>query len=173
MNGPVIFLSKGTTFQPSIRGKNLVTRYVLPKVSCVIPDKSSYMDDDTWVKVVKVVAPGIRKMNISNLLVFFPFILYISNSPYMSLQIIFKLFVIFKSGGHSSHIMDSSIMSISLMPSKILHRRGSRLASRRLLQALSIERMINSRRIRTRLKQVSSCIWHGRRFVDGSTSGSS
>ena len=32
----------------------------------MIPNKAEYMDDETWAKVVKVVAPGIRKMAVSN-----------------------------------------------------------------------------------------------------------
>ena len=32
----------------------------------MIPKKSAYMDDETWMKVVKVVAPGIRKISVSN-----------------------------------------------------------------------------------------------------------
>ena len=61
MNGPVTFLEKGTKVHHSIKGTNLMTRYGLPEVSCMITNKASYMDDETWAKVVKVVAPGIRK----------------------------------------------------------------------------------------------------------------
>ena len=43
------------------RINNLVTKYGFPKGSYVIPNKAAYMDDETWAKVVKVVAPGIRK----------------------------------------------------------------------------------------------------------------
>ena len=64
VNGPVIFLAKGTKVHPRLRGNNLVTKYGLPEGSCVIPNKSAYMDDYTWEKVVKVVAPGIRKMKV-------------------------------------------------------------------------------------------------------------
>ena len=32
----------------------------------MIPNKAAYMDDETWAKVVKVVAPGIRKMAVRN-----------------------------------------------------------------------------------------------------------
>ena len=32
----------------------------------MILKKAAYMDDDTWEKVMKVVAPGIRKMKVSN-----------------------------------------------------------------------------------------------------------
>ena len=38
----------------------------------MIPNKSAYMDDDTWVKVTKVVAPGIRKMKVSNVACMLP-----------------------------------------------------------------------------------------------------
>ena len=43
-----------------------MTKYVLLEGSFVIPNKAAYMDDETWVKVVKVVAPDIRKMSLSN-----------------------------------------------------------------------------------------------------------
>ena len=66
MNGPVIFLEKGTKVHPRLRGTNLATRYGLTEGYCAISNKASYMDDDTWEKVVKVVAPGIRKMKVSN-----------------------------------------------------------------------------------------------------------
>ena len=66
VNGPVIFLSKGTKVHPRLRVKNLVTKYGLPEGSCVIPNKAACMDDENWAKVVKVVAPGIRKMAVSN-----------------------------------------------------------------------------------------------------------
>ena len=57
----MIFLAKGTKVHPRIKGTNLVARYVLPEGSCVIPNKAAYVDDETWSKVVKVVAPGIKK----------------------------------------------------------------------------------------------------------------
>ena len=74
MNGPVIFLEKGTHVHHSIKGTNLVTVYGFPEGSCVIPSKVEYMDDETWSKVVKVVAPGIRKIKVSNVACFFPFL---------------------------------------------------------------------------------------------------
>ena len=70
--GSVIFMAKGTKVHPRIRGTNLVNRYGLTEGSCVIPNKSAYMDDYTWAKAVKVVAPGIRKMNVSNVACVFP-----------------------------------------------------------------------------------------------------
>ena len=66
MNAPVIFMAKGGKLHPRLRGTNLVTRYGLPEGSFVIPNKVSYVDDETWSKLVKVVAPGIRKMKASN-----------------------------------------------------------------------------------------------------------
>ena len=66
MNGPVIFLSKGEKVQPRPRGDNWVTRYGSPEGYCVTPIKASYMDDKTWAKVAKVVAPGARKMAVRN-----------------------------------------------------------------------------------------------------------
>ena len=53
MNGPVIFLTKGTKVHPRIIGTNFIEGY------CVIPNISSYMVDGTWVKVVKVEVNGI------------------------------------------------------------------------------------------------------------------
>ena len=44
----------------------MVTKYGLQEGSCVIPNKAAYMDDETWANVVKVVAPGIRKMAVIN-----------------------------------------------------------------------------------------------------------
>ena len=82
MNGPVIFLAKGTKVHPRLIGNNLVTKYVLPEGSCVIPIKSAYMDDETWAKVVKVVAPGIRKMAVSNV----DFVCSILFSTYLTLH---------------------------------------------------------------------------------------
>ena len=73
VNGPVIFLEKDTKLHPRLRGKNFVTKYGLPEVSCVIPDKARYIDDETWAKVVKVVAPGIRKMTVINVAFFAQF----------------------------------------------------------------------------------------------------
>ena len=72
MNGPVIFLAKGTNVHHRLKGTNLVTRYGLPEGSCGIPNKAAYMDDETWAKVVKVVVPGIRKMKVSNVACVFP-----------------------------------------------------------------------------------------------------
>ena len=66
MNGPVIFLAKGIKVHPRLRGNNLVTKYGFLEGSRVIPNKAAYMDDETWSKVVKVVAPGIRKMVVRN-----------------------------------------------------------------------------------------------------------
>ena len=55
MNGPVIFLSKGTKVHPMLRGNNLVAKYGLPEGSYVIPNKVAYMDDENWYKVVSSV----------------------------------------------------------------------------------------------------------------------
>ena len=72
MNGPVIFPAKGTKVHLRLRGTNLVTRYVFPEGSCLIPEKAAYMDDEIWVKVGKLVSPGIREMKISNASCVFP-----------------------------------------------------------------------------------------------------
>ena len=49
----------------------------------VLFQKSVYIDDDTWVKVVKVLAPGIIKMKVSNVACVFPFLL----SMYLNLHV--------------------------------------------------------------------------------------
>ena len=66
VNGPVVFMEKRTKVYARLRVNNLVTKYGLPEVSFVIPKKAAYMYDETWEKVVKVVAPDIRKMVVSN-----------------------------------------------------------------------------------------------------------
>ena len=40
----------------------------------MIPNKSAYMNDETWVKVMKLVSPGIRKMKVSNVACVLPFL---------------------------------------------------------------------------------------------------
>ena len=77
MNGPVIFISKVTKLQPRLRCNNLVTRYVFPEGYCVIPNKSAYMDNNTWAKVVKLLSPDIRKIKGSNVACVIPILLYI------------------------------------------------------------------------------------------------
>ena len=75
--------------QPRIRGINLVNITGFIERYCVIPREGPYMDGKTWKKVVKMVASGIRKMKVSNIsLCFTYFILYISNSTSLSLQMI-------------------------------------------------------------------------------------
>ena len=37
VNGPVILLEKGDLLHPSLRGTNLVTQLIFPKVSSMIP----------------------------------------------------------------------------------------------------------------------------------------
>ena len=68
---------------PRLRDNNLVTKYVFPEGSCVIPNKAAYMDDETWAKVVKVVAPGIRKMAVINV----SFVCSILFSTYLTLYL--------------------------------------------------------------------------------------
>ena len=48
LNGTLIFLAKGTKVHPSLIGKNLVTIYELTEGYCVIPNKASYVDEETW-----------------------------------------------------------------------------------------------------------------------------
>ena len=83
MNGPVISLTKGTNMHPSLRGNNSVTKYGSPEGFFVTPKKAAYMDDETWAKVVKVVAPGIRKMAVRNV----AFVCSILFSAYITLHL--------------------------------------------------------------------------------------
>ena len=66
VNGPVIFMEKGTNVHPRLRGNNLVAKYILPEGSCVIPNIAECMYDETWAKVMKLVAHGIKKMAVIN-----------------------------------------------------------------------------------------------------------
>ena len=70
VNGLVIFLVKGKKVHQRLRGDNLVTKYVSSEVFCVVPKKSAYMDDKNWATVLKVVAPGIRKIAVGNVAFF-------------------------------------------------------------------------------------------------------
>ena len=88
VNGPVIFLVMGTKVHPRLRGKNLVTKYGLPEGYYVNPNKAAYLYDENWAKVVKVVAPGIRKIAVNNVDFFLCLIIYLLNSTSLSLQII-------------------------------------------------------------------------------------
>ena len=83
MNGPVIVLAKGRKVHLRLKGTNLLTRYRLPEGSCVIPNKVAYIDYDTWAKVVKVAAPGIRKIKVSNVACVFPILF----SVYLTLHL--------------------------------------------------------------------------------------
>ena len=88
MNVPGIFLSKGKKVHPRLRVNHLVNRHQLPEGSCVIPNKAACMDDETWVKAVILLSPGIRKMKVSNAACVLPILL----SIYLTLHIFpFKL----------------------------------------------------------------------------------
>ena len=76
--------------QPRIRGTNLVTRYGLLEVSCVISNKSANMDDANSAKVMKVVALGIRKMKVINVACVFTILLSIYLTIHLFLQILFR-----------------------------------------------------------------------------------
>ena len=57
----------------------------------MIPNKAAYMDNESWLKLVKILSPGIRKIKVSSDACVFLILLYIYiyNSPYLSLQILF------------------------------------------------------------------------------------
>ena len=61
VNVTVIFPAKGKKLHQRLRGNNLVSKYGFTEGYCVIPNKSAYVDDETWTKVVKVVATDIIK----------------------------------------------------------------------------------------------------------------
>ena len=69
------------------------------------------MDDETWVKLLKVVAPGIRKIKVRNIACIFPNLL----SIYLTLHLCTSKFsadgfLFTKVVGNSSHMTASSIM---------------------------------------------------------------
>ena len=49
----------------------------------MIPTKAAYLDDETWAKMVKVAAPGIIKMKLSNVVFVLPLLFFI----YLTLHI--------------------------------------------------------------------------------------
>ena len=63
-------------------------KYGFIEIYCVIPHKASYMDDETWEKVAKVVSRAIRKTKVNNGACVFLFITYKYKSLSLSLQII-------------------------------------------------------------------------------------
>ena len=83
VNDTLIFIAMVTKVHPSLRGNNLVTKYILPEGSCVIPNRAECMYDETWLKVVKVVAPVIRKMAVSNV----AFVCSVLFSTYLTIHI--------------------------------------------------------------------------------------
>ena len=54
----------------------------------MIPKKASYVDDENWAKVVKVVAPGIRKMAVTNA----AFVCSVLFSTYITLHLCYSKF---------------------------------------------------------------------------------
>ena len=71
VNGPVIFLTKGKDVHWRFSGDKLHKMYGLPEVLCIILTASGYMDDEAWLKVVKVIAPAIQKMQVRGWLLLF------------------------------------------------------------------------------------------------------
>ena len=65
MNGPVVFLAKGTAVNRRFQGRKLEQNYGLPRGSCVIMTKTAYMDDEAWLECVEVLVKGIREMEVS------------------------------------------------------------------------------------------------------------
>ena len=59
-------MAEGDLVYPWIIGNNLVIRCRYTEGYCVIPKKSAYMYDKTWLKVMKVIALVIRKMKVGN-----------------------------------------------------------------------------------------------------------
>ena len=61
-NGPVVFLTTGQKVNRTFSNYRLHKIYGLPEGSTVLCNNSAYMDDATWIKCVKAMAPGIRAM---------------------------------------------------------------------------------------------------------------
>ena len=93
MNVPVIFMENGAKVHPRFRGNNLVTRYGLSEGSCVVPNKSVYMDDDNCAKAVKVIAPGIRKMKVINVACVFPILFSIHITVHLCTSILYAYYM--------------------------------------------------------------------------------
>ena len=73
-----VFFEKGNLVHPKLRGINLVSKYGVTERSCLIPQKYSCVDDETWAKVMKVTDNDIRKMKVRDVdLCFANFIIYI------------------------------------------------------------------------------------------------
>ena len=49
----------------------------------MITNKVAFMDDETWEKVVKVVAPGIRKIMVSKVVIVLPILFSIHLTLYI------------------------------------------------------------------------------------------
>ena len=63
-HGPVIFLLKGTEVNQLFTKKKLQENYGLPEGSCVLMNENAYMDDETWERVVDILAPALRKLKV-------------------------------------------------------------------------------------------------------------
>ena len=61
-NGPIIFVASGQNANRTFSNYRLEKTYGLPKDSTILCNSSAYMDDATWLKCVKAMAPGIRAM---------------------------------------------------------------------------------------------------------------
>ena len=77
----------------------------------MIPEKSAYMDDETSAKVVKVVAPGIKKLRrgilfcVLSVLLCIYLTLHLCPSKFYA-----NFYLISLSGGNYSHTMASNLM---------------------------------------------------------------
>ena len=61
-NGPVVFIANGKNVNRTFSQYRLRHVYGLPEGSIVLCNKTAYMDDETWIKTVQAMAPGIRAM---------------------------------------------------------------------------------------------------------------
>eukprot|EP00957_Ditylum_brightwellii_P150610 11467645-Ditylum_brightwellii.AAC.1 len=64
VNGPVVFVTNGSEVNRRFSSDKLHTVYGLPKGFCVMPNSNGYMDDETWLKVLKKIAPAIQEMDV-------------------------------------------------------------------------------------------------------------
>ena len=139
----------------------------------MISNKAAYMNDETWEKVVKLVAPGIRKVKVINVACVLNILLYI----YLTIHICpskYLQMICYLPKWWPSLTYDGLKSCVNVTEGIFfLHRRGSRLGSRRLGQVISIKHVINSWQIRTSLRQGISWIYHSGSFMDISPNGSS
>ena len=59
-NAPVVFIENGKNVNCTFSQYRLNHVYGLPEWSIAVCNKTAYMYDETWIKTVQAIAPGIR-----------------------------------------------------------------------------------------------------------------